>query len=492
MAQLDTLVLGQRVREARRRAGLTLAELGEKVARPAPYLSLLENGKVEPKIGLIGDLADALDVLSADLLDPAPPNRRAELEIDLERLQREPHYQALRLPQIKPSAKVPDEVLEHLVTLAKAMPRNGGEGTVESERRLRAADRARLANVSLRNEMRARDNYFAEIEQAAGRSLEAVGYPGSGPVSERVLTDLAAHFGFTVERVQGMPRTARSITDQRSRVIYIPQRNDLRTRAARSVVLQTLGHFALSHNRTENFEDYLRQRIESNYFAAAVLAPEGPAVEELREAKDRGDLSIEDLKEVFYISYEMAAHRFTNLATKHLDLPVHFLRTDPEGVVEKAYENDGIAYPMDSDGGLEGERVSRHWGARQAWQSSDSFSLHYQYTQTDRGEFWCVTYLESEASQHAITVGTTGAHAQYFRGSNTLRRVNARTTDNHPDPELIARWQGVAWPSASERSYVMSALPASQRAFTPFPGVDLVDVYRFLDRQARPRGGRST
>ena len=86
MAQLDTLVLGQRVRAARRRAGLTLAELGEKVARPAPYLSLLENGKVEPKIGLIGDLADALDVLSADLLDPAPPNRRAELEIDLERL----------------------------------------------------------------------------------------------------------------------------------------------------------------------------------------------------------------------------------------------------------------------------------------------------------------------------------------------------------------------------------------------------------------------
>ena len=89
-------------------------------------------------------------------------------------------------------------------------------------------------------------------------------------------------------------------------------------------------------------------------------------VEQLREAKGRGDISIEDLKEVFYISYEMAAHRFTNLATKHLELPVHFLRTDPEGVVQKAYENDGIAFPMDTDGGLEGERVSRHWGARQA------------------------------------------------------------------------------------------------------------------------------
>ena len=489
MAQLDTLVLGQRVRDARRRAGLTLAELGQKVARPAPYLSLLENGKVEPKIGLIGDLADALGVMSADLLDPAPPTRRAELEIDLERLQRESRYRALRLPQIKPSAKIPDEVLEHLVALAKGLPRDDG---LEPQPRLRAADRARIANVSLRNEMRDHDNYFVDIETAAARSLAAVEYPGTGPVSERVLIDLAAHFGFTVERVQGMPRTARSITDQRSRVIYIPQRNDLRTRAARSVVLQTLGHFALSHNRTENFEDYLRQRIESNYFAAAVLAPEGPAVEQLREAKGRGDISIEDLKEVFYISYEMAAHRFTNLATKHLELPVHFLRTDPEGVVQKAYENDGIAFPMDTDGGLEGERVSRHWGARQAWQSSDSFSLHYQYTQTDKGEYWCVTYLETEASQHAITVGTTSAHAKFFRGSNTLRRVNARTTDNRPDPELISRWEGVAWPSASERSYVMSALPASQRAFSPFPGVDLVDVYRFLDRQTRPRRGRST
>ena len=103
-----------------------------------------------------------------------------------------------------------------------------------------------------------------------------------------------------------------------------------------------------------------------------------------------------------------------------------------------------------------------------------------------------MTYLETEASQHAITVGTTSAHAKFFRGSNTLRRVNARTTDNQPDPELISRWEGVAWPSASERWYVMSALPASQRAFSPFPGVDLVDVYRFLDRQTRPRRGRST
>jgi transcriptional regulator with XRE-family HTH domain len=478
MAQHDTLVLGRRIRAARRRLGLTLAELGEVVGRPAPYLSQLENGKIEPKYGLINDLAAALRCTPAELLEVEAPSRRAELEIELLRLQQMPHYNRLGLPEIRASAKLSDEVLEHLVGLGRALPEDA-----DTARRGRAADRARIANLELRHEQRARGNYFGEIEKIARESLAAVGYPGVGPVSERVLTDLAAHFGFTVERVQGMPRTARSVTDQRARVIYIPQRNDLRTRAARSVVLQTLGHFALAHNRTENFSDYLRQRIESNYFAGAVLAPEQPAVDFLREAKERGDISVEDLKEIFYISYEMAAHRITSLATKHLDITSHFLRTDPEGVVQKAYENDGIPFPSDPDGALEGERVSRHWGARQAWNSSDSFSLHYQYTRTDLGEFWCVTYLETDGQPSAITLGTTAENARFFRGHNTLRQVSARTDDTRPDPALISRWEGVAWPSATERGHVLSALPPSPRSFTPFPGVDVHDVYRFLERQ---------
>jgi transcriptional regulator with XRE-family HTH domain len=480
MSEFDPLVLGHRVREARRRSGLTLAELGAAVGRPAPYLSQLENGKVEPKLSFVADLARVLRCTTAELLESGAPNRRSELEIELLRLQKQPAYRALGLPELRPSAKLADDVLEHLVALGRALPDDAGP-----TRRLRAADRARMANIELRREMRDRGNYYGHIEKVASDALRASGYPGSGPVAERVLTELVAHLGFSVERVQGLPRSARTVTDTRRRVIYIPQRNDLRTRAARSVMLQTIGHFALDHNRTENFGDYLRQRIESNYFAAAVLSPEQPAVEFLREAKEQGDISAEDLKEVFYISYEMAAHRITNLATQHLDIPTHFLRTDPEGVIEKAYENDGIVFPADQEGALEGERVSRQWGARQAWQSEDSFSLHYQHTRTDSGDYWCVTHLETDAPPVAITLGTDADHARFFRGHNTLRRVSARSADIKPDPELVARWEGVAWPSATERMHVLSALPPSQRPFTPFPGVDLTDVYRFLERQRR-------
>ena len=475
---LDLAVLGHRIRHFRKRQELTLSELGAKIDKPVPYLSQLENGRIEPKIGLLNSLATALDVSVGDLVDDEPPNRRAELELEVERAQQDERYMALGLPHLKPSAKLSDDVLEHLVALWKAIPGDVGDQT------LRAEDKARLANAELRDEMRARNNYYKDIETAATTALGAIDYRGSGPLSERHITDLASHFGFRVERAKGMPSSARSVTDQRNRIIYIPLREEVDLRAARSVVLQTLGHYALDHSDTRDFGDYLRQRVESNYFAAAALIPEQPAVDLLTQSFKQKDISIEDLKEAFYVSYEMAAHRFTNLATEHLDLPVHFLRCNPEGVVSKAYENDGIDYPKSAEGTVEGMRVSRHWGVRQAWQASQSFMLHYQHTLTDGGDWWCATYIEDASSNpYAVSIGTTSDLATHFRGGDTIRRLDARSARNAPDPDLVLRWEEAAWPSAAQRSHVLTALPASSRKFSPFPGVDLVDVYRFLDRQ---------
>ena len=478
----DLLVLGRRLRHARRTRGLTLADLAERTGRPPAYLSRLENGRIEPRLGVLSDLAEALQTTTADLLDDAPPDRRAELELELLRAQGHPAYRELGLPPLKLSRRLSDDALEHLVGLGRALCGRLAGPTDSTES-------ARRANSELRREMRDRHNYFIDIERIAAEGLARAGYPGAGPISERVLTELVSSYSFRIERVAGLPPTARSITDTRDRVIYIGDQDNLKVRQARSVVLQTLGHFALEHSDTSDFGDYLRQRIESNYFSAAVLAPEAPAVELLSEARRQGDISVEDLKEMFYISYEMAAHRFTNLATIHLGIPVHFLRTDAEGVITKAYENDGLPFPVTSDGGLEGERVPRQWGARQAWGAQGHFLLHEQYTVLDVAEYFCITYIETEHDRnpYAITLGTTAEHAQHFRGSETLRREHARSRDIQPDPRLVREWEEVAWPSAAERSHVLSALPPSQRSFVPFPGIDLLDVYRFLDRQRRRR-----
>jgi transcriptional regulator with XRE-family HTH domain len=475
--ELDPLVFGQRLRHLRRAKGLTLAALGAQVGKPAPYLSLVENGKREPRLSLIDALAAALGVTPTELLSGALPSRRAALEVALQQAQEEATYQALRLPWIRPSSRVPDEVLEHIMGLYAALRERIAVPVATPEA-------ARRANAELRVEMRARDNYYPEIERVAAEALDAAGYDGIGAVAERTLNDFVDYFGFTLHRVQDLPVSTQAVADLRHRRIYVHQRNALPTRAARSVVLQTLGHFALGHPDPADFGQLLRQRVEANYFAGAVLAPERPAVDVLARARREGDISVEDLKQIFYVSYEMAAHRLTNLATHHFGIPVHFLRADDEGIIWKAYENDGMPFPSDAAGVIEGERACRHWGTRRAFLSLDRFADHAQYTATPAGQFWCITHVEIDNEPNeAVTIGTTAEHAHFFRGRRTSERAVSRCPDGEccrrPPAELAARWHEHAWPSVRLPSYVLAALPAGT-----FPGADLSEVYDFLDRHA--------
>ena len=482
---MDSLVFGQRLKYYRKRNNYTLVQLGNIINKPAPYLSQLENGIMEPRVTLIRELASALDCTPSDLLDPEPPSRRAALEIELRRLQDEPQNKQRKLPYLRPSSRMPDEILEHIIGLYSALEEDNSF-TISNPNTPKNI--ARNSNKDLRSEMSDRNNYYQEIEKIAQSILNSLDYPGSGPVSERILMDVCDYFGFSVKRAENIPQTTRSITDQREKIIYIPQRNDLSTRASRSVVLQTLGHYALNHEVADDVGTYLRQRVESNYFAAAILAPEKPAVDFLQKAYDSMDISIEDLQEIFYISYEMAGHRLTNLATEHLGLTLHFLRSDDEGVVWKAYENDGVPLPQGTDGTIEGEHLCRNWGTRQAFHTQDSLSLHYQYTDTPSGKYWCVTHVEADrVPYHAVTIGTTADQAKWFRGSDTKRFSTSHCPDkdccNTPRPSVRQHWQGVAWPSARDRSNVSSGLPLPARSFSRFPGVDMVEVYEFLERQ---------
>jgi predicted transcriptional regulator len=470
----DPLVFGKRLRHYRKVRGLTLQQLGDRVGKQASLLSMLEGGKREPRTALVDQLAQALDVSATDLLRADPPDKRSRLEVAVERAQEEPLYQRLHLPPLKLAAGIPDAALEHVLGLYTELKRACVPSTPTIQE-------ARLVTVALREEVRARDNYFSEIEKAAGEALQAVGYPGSGAVAQRTLTDLATHFGFTIQQVRDVPASARAITDLRHRRIYIRQRDVLRTREARSVILQTLGHFALDHPDPEDYTTYLRQRIEANYFAGAVLIPERAALTLLEQAMVDNQLSVEDIKEVFYVSYEMAAHRFCNLATHGLDIRVHFVRSDAQGTIWKAYENDGVPFPTGPDGAVEGERLCRQWGTRAVFHSEDVFAVHYQHTDTPNGEFWCATHVEADRQpHHAVTVGCQAADAGHFRGGDTERRSVSRCPEGpccrRPDRRLAARWDGFVWAAPLTHSHAIAALAAG------IPGVDLAEAYEFLER----------
>jgi XRE family transcriptional regulator, fatty acid utilization regulator len=473
---IDLVTFGQRLRHLRRARGLTLAELGERVGRAPSVLSLLENGRREPKLSLLEQLAAALGVTPAELLDREPPSRRAELEIAIEQAQQDPSYRRLGLSKLKIGARVPIDVLEHLAAVAGAL-------RAQQSKPAATPEEARAANAALRDAMRERGNYFAEVEDVAHQALAAGGYSG-GALSQGMLVSVVSRHGFAIRYVQDLPRSVRSLTDLRNRRIYVKQ-EPVGTHSPRAVVLQALGHFLLDHQVPRDFADFLRQRVEANYFAAAVLMPEIAAAPVLESAKRDRDLAVEDLVDLFSVSYEMAAHRFTNLATHHLGIRCHFVKNDVGGVIYKAYENDGVVFPADASGAIEGQRMCRQWSGRQVFGANDRYSPYCQYSDIPSGTYFCVAQVDPRGEKDfAVTLGVTFADSRWFRGRDTTVRKRSACPDGEccarPPAALASRWEGQAWPSARAHAHILSALPAGS-----FPGVDDADIYEFLDRHAQ-------
>ncbi len=472
---LDSLTVGRRIRQLRTDRGLTLDDLGAALGRAASQVSVIENGKRELKLGELQRLARILEVSMDDLLSPDAPSKRAALEIALERAQRGPLYASLPLPALPVRKSLSDEAIETILGLHDELQRLHSE-------RAATPEEARRANTELRRAMRKRNNYFADLEATAKELLEAVGHAG-GPLSQRVASDLATHLGFTLHYVPDLPGSTRSVTDLKNGRIYLPV-GQAAGSDPRSTLLQALASHVLGIGEPTDYADFLRQRVETNYLAGALMVPEHTAVAFLTAAKEKRELSVEDLRDAFAVSYETAAHRFTNLATHHLGVPVHFLKVHESGTISKAYENDSAAFPTDALGAVEGQLVCRYWSARQVFDVADRFSPYHQYTDKPGGTYWCTSRIQSTArGEFSVSVGTPFAHVKWFRGRDTTNRATSGCPDEsccrRPPAALAARWKEHSLPSARLNSSLLAAMPTGM-----YPGVDSTEVYTFLESHA--------
>ncbi|ODU66179.1 MAG: XRE family transcriptional regulator [Micrococcales bacterium 70-64] len=472
----DLVTLGQRIRHFRTRGGMTLDQLGEKIGIAGSQLSLMENGRREPRLTLLSSIAAVLGVQLADLLDEAPPSKRAALEIELERAQHGTLYASLGLPAIRPTKGTSDETLEAIVGLHRELARRATEAVATPEE-------ARRANTELRMHMRTLDNYLPEIDAIAERLLADIGHT-TGALTHRSVSRLAEKLGFELVHVNDLPHSARSVTDLENGRIYLPPASIPGGHGLRGMALQAMAHRVLGHTTPSTYADFLRQRLEINYFAAAVLMPQRQAVEFLSAAKADRNIAVEDFRDAFGVTHEAAALRFTNLATKHLDLEVHFLRVGDDGAVQKAYENDGLRLPVDVTGSTEGQLVCRHWSARTAFTRTNRTTEFYQYTDTPEGTFFDSTQTGTTAAEEfSITIGVPFAHSKWFRGRETSNRTTSTCPDasccKRPAPDLRERWSGKAWSSAKLHAHILSPLPSGT-----FPGVDDRELYEFLDVHA--------
>jgi transcriptional regulator with XRE-family HTH domain/predicted transcriptional regulator len=469
----DLVTLGQRIRHFRNAAGLTLDQLGAAVGIAGSQLSLMENGKREPRISLLAGIAQTLGVQVADLLDASPPNARAALEIELDRSQHGAVYGALGLPVLRAGKSMSDETLEALVGLHRELARRAREAIATPEE-------ARRANTEQRLHMRTVNNYHPEIEELAQERLRSVGH-STGALTHRSVSRMAQDLGFELVYVNDLPHSARSVTDLENGRIYLPPASIPGGHGLRSMALQAIAHRLLGHEEPSSYAEFLRQRLEINYFAAACLMPLKQSVDFLSAAKSDRNLAVEDFRDAFGVTHEAAALRFTNLATSHLDMTCHFLRVGDDGAVYKGYENDGLRLPVDVTGSMEGQLVCRYWSGRKAFARTNRTTEFYQYTDTPEGTFWESTQIGAgTGDEFSITVGVPFNDAKWFRGRETTDREQSRCPDEsccrRPPQQLTEHWRGKAWSSARLHAHILSPLPSGT-----FPGVDDRELYEFLE-----------
>jgi hypothetical protein len=274
------------------------------------------------------------------------------------------------------------------------------------------------------------------------------------------------------------------VTDLENGRIYLPPASIPGGHGLRSMALQAMAHRLLGHKPPTDYADFLQQRLEINYYAACCLMPETNSVAFLQQAKKDRNLAVEDFRDAFGVTHEAAGMRMTNLLTKHLGIPLHFLRVDGSGAISRVYENDGLPLPMDVTGSVEGQIVCRRFLARSAFEEQNRTTEHYQYTDTPAGTFWCSTQTgTTSAGEFSITVGVPFDDARWFRGRETQKRATSTCPDEsccrRVASDISERWAGKAWPSARVHMQMFSPLPRGA-----FPGVDDNEVYSFLDRHA--------
>lgn len=472
----DLATLGQRMRHFRTAAGLTLDQLGADVGVAASQLSLMENGKREPRLSLLSTIAERLAIPVSELLEPTAPSERAHLEIELDRAQSSPVYAELGLPTIRAGKGMGDDTLRALVGLHQELARRSREAIATPEE-------ARRANTELRSWMRAQDNHLPFIEDLAEDALRGVGHV-SGALTHRSVTLMAERLGFELVYVADLPHSARSVTDLENGRIYLPPASIPGGHGLRSMALQAIAHRLLGHEAPTDYAQFLRQRLEINYFATACLMPRTQALQFLQQAKQDRDIALEDFRDAFGVTHEAAALRFTNLATTYLDMTWHFLRVGGDGAIAKAYENDGLRLPVDVTGSTEGEVVCRYWIARQAFVRTNRTTEFHQYTDTPEGTFFESAQIGTSGSEEfSLTIGVPFDHAKFFRGRETTRREQSRCPDasccKRPPAELAGHWSGKAWSSAKVHAHIFSPLPSGT-----FPGVDDRELYEFLESHA--------
>ena len=364
------VIFGLKLRQLREVRGLGLKELSTLAHISPSYMTEIEKGKKYPKADKIMQLAEALGVPYDEMVSLKLGEALNPLESFLD----SPIIQVLPLQMF---GLTPRDILglvsrapKQISALVRTLMEIAGSYNMQVEH---------FFYAMLRSYQEGHDNYFQEIETAAGDFAASHDLASEAPVSlERLREILTREMGVGVDPIdlQNHPdlNVFRSIWVQGTppRLLINPNL-DPRQQAFqigreigyRDMALGARG-ITSSRAEVESFEQVMND-FKASYFAGALMIPETVLVQMLSDFFARKQWDADPFMAImnhFQVTPEMFLYRLTQLIPKHFGLKtLYFLRINHQleqnrFCLSKRLNMSGMAIPTENG---QNEHYCRRW-----------------------------------------------------------------------------------------------------------------------------------
>lgn len=329
---LVNIIFGMKIRQARMEKGMTISDLAAACDLSPSYMTEIEKGRKHPRADKILRMAEVLgkeyDELVSIKLEPS----LAYLETALASpLLREFPFEEFSLDE------------GHLVELLTRAPAKASallHAIVEISRRY-ALKEEHFLWAMLRSYQEIHDNYFPELEDAAGEFVQAQGIETDRPVTLQTLENIIRdEFNYELEDSKLAADAALAgyrsvfVANERPRLFInrLLRPRQVKFLLAREIGYQCLGlqerSFTSSPDRLDSFQQVLND-FKASYFAGALLIPRTSIVEDLKvflaQESWRPRLLL-DMLTRFEVTPEMLLYRFSELIPEFFGPKLHFMR----------------------------------------------------------------------------------------------------------------------------------------------------------------------
>jgi len=411
--------IGFKIKEARRKQGISQAELSGKLSISPSYLNLIESGKRNINVELLLKIPEILDI---DLRELSPKDN-SNLYHDIMELLGENIFEDLDIKNLDVKSFVDVNPF-----IAKAMVRLGDEFKKNNKNAFDQVENISEQNVSnnksnfpgetVADFLQDKQNFFPLLEEYANQVFSEI--QNNNRARYVLLGEyLKKKHKIKVEEI--IPKHNDPFVkkfDQTRKILFLSDYLTLETKklyvASQIVQLEaiTIINGYLEHYPFQSSEAKTLATVALiNYAAAAILMPYKLFYEECM--KHRYDLEL--LQHSFATSFEQVAHRVTCLQDPNMKgIPFHMLRVDIAGNISKRLSLSGIQIP-------------RYGGACPRWNIHSSFitpnKIHCAVSKmTDGEKYVCIARtIEKGVGRHgiyrsmvSIGLGCKAKHAKHF------------------------------------------------------------------------------